>query len=516
MFRKILHIVLEVIFIFTSVLFAQDIDTGVKLINFEKYTNANKYFSSMLNTDSRAEAFYYLGEIYLIMNKPDSAKICFENGIESKNEFPLNYAGLVKINLIDGNLSEAYKNQAIAIDLGNNKNSDVYIALSEAYSKIGYYDKAIDLLNTAQNAELTDKIIYLTLGKTYLSRLNGSEAIKDFDLVLKMDPVNVEALSLKAKVYFLINNYNEAITLLNNAITIDPAYPKVYKELSDVYSILKDYSKAAEYYSKYIDASEVTIEKQKEYASLLYLNKEYEKAISILMGLIKVEPENSTAIRILAYSYLRNEQYDCSKYFFKELFALHLGDYLSSDYENYAELLSQSGNDSLAIEYLDKIIQLDSTRKDILGKISVINFKDKNWYGVISALERKGELTAQEFFDLGKAYYFLQDYSKADSAFNQLSLRIPDLTIAYFWQARVKANFDPESELGLARPFYEKFISLSGEDTVKYKKELIEAYSYMGYYFYLAKDNNRSKSFWQKVYALDPQNVQAIEALKKL
>jgi tetratricopeptide (TPR) repeat protein len=143
-------------------------------------------------------------------------------------------------------------------------------------------------------------------------------------------------------------------------------------------------------------------------------------------------------------------------------------------------------------------------------------FQDKNWTGVISALEQKGELTAQEYFDLGKAYYFMQDYVKADSAFNMLVMKVPDLAIAYFWQARVKTNFDPESEQGLAKPNYELFIQFSQEDTIKFKKELIEAYSYLGYYYYLKEDNANSKLYWQKVYALDPKNNQAIEALKSL
>ena len=85
-----------------------------------------------------------------------------------------------------------------------------------------------------------------------------------------------------------------------------------------------------------------------------------------------------------------------------------------------------------------------------------------------------------------------------------------------FGEARVKTNFDPESDSGLAKPFYEQFISLSKEDTTKFKKELIEAYSYLGYYYFLKEDNSDSKLYWQKVFAFDPKNTQAVEALKVL
>jgi tetratricopeptide (TPR) repeat protein len=265
----------------------------------------------------------------------------------------------------------------------------------------------------------------------------------------------------------------------------------------------------------YIDKSESTSEKQKRYASILYLNKEYEKAIAILEKLIQTETDKSSSIRIIAYSYLRLDAVEASKYYFRDLFSLSGINYLPTDYENYADLLSKTGEDSLAIEYLNKVTDLDSSRKDIYGKMSVLYFKNKKWDGVISALELKGELTAQEYFDLGKAYYFVQDYTKADSAFKMLVIKVPDLAIAYFWQARVQTNFDPESEQGLARPHYEQFLLVSKEDTTRFKKELIEAYSYLGYYYYLTGDSS-SKDYWLKVEAIDPENEQAKAALKEL
>jgi tetratricopeptide (TPR) repeat protein len=191
-------------------------------------------------------------------------------------------------------------------------------------------------------------------------------------------------------------------------------------------------------------------------------------------------------------------------------------DYLPTDYENYADLLSETGNDSLAAEYLYKVFELDSTRTDVLSKISVKCFQNKDWDCVITTLEKKKDITSQEYFDLGKAYYFLQDYTKADTSFGTLISRVPELAIAHFWKARVQANFDPESDSGFARPYYEQFISLSKEDTTKFKKELLEAYSYLGYYFFLQDDKQNSLTNWEKVAAIDPENEQAKAAIEEL
>jgi hypothetical protein len=75
---------------------------------------------------------------------------------------------------------------------------------------------------------------------------------------------------------------------------------------------------------------------------------------------------------------------------------------------------------------------------------------------------------------------------------------------------------DPDTKEGKARPYYEKFIVISGTEQDKYKKELIEAFSYIGYYNLLKMDNVKSREAWKKVKELDPSNKKADEALKTL
>lgn len=600
--KMTLHFLLTIIL--TTNLLAQDLSSGVKFMRDEKYSEAKRTFSSLLNSSSKAEAYFYLGQIYMLQNNLDSAKIYYLNGIKSNSEFPLNYAGLVKVNLAANNLEEAEKNQNQAIEFGNDKNPYVYMALAEAYSnsKVKNYDKAIELINKSLKINSKNINAYMALGKIYLSKGNGSDAIKNFERALDLDKKNPEALTSKAKVYVLINNNDDAISLLNEAITNDSSYSPAYNELAELYANIKDYSKAAENFEKYIAASEVTPEKLKRYASILYISKDYAKTINILEDLIKTEKDNPSSIRILAYSYLKLEEIEKSKTYFEKLFTMPSVDFLISDYENYADLLKKTGNDSLAIEYLSKIFAQDSTRKDVLGDMSVLYFKAKNWDGVISALGKKKTLTAQEYFDLSKAYIFNGDkaisevtqsindklslndeqlgkirpallyyqkdvkdagndpqkitlainklnqniesflitnqkpkwasakaqwseevrtnieldYAKADSALVMLSQKTPNLALAYLWRARVNSSFDPESESGLAKPFYEQFIERAAKDSAKFKKELIESYSYLGYYYYLQNDNAKSKSFWQEVLALDPENKQASDVIKQL
>lgn len=408
-------IILTIIFCRVSII-PQDLSDGIKLIKVEKYNQAKKYFSSYINTSQNSFACFYLGQIYFDDGDFDSAKISFLKGINLNQESAINYAGLFKVNVVQNNLNEAEKNKAKALELNDDKSALVYLVLSQAYSNpvVKQYKSAVEFLNSAVKTDPQYVDAYIELGDAYLNQGDGSNAIKNFDKALELQKGNPEALMCKAGVYSLINDTGDAIKFLNQAISSDSTYAPVYKNLAEVYANLKDYATASKNYAKYINNSEATPENLKRYASMLYINKEYEKAIKILEDNYNSEKDAISTDRILAYSYQRIDNQQKSKYYFEKLFALSNADYLPTDFEYYADLLSKIGQDSLAISYLSKIVSADSSRKDIWGKISILSFKTRDWDGVINALESKKTLTTQEYFDLGKAYMFRGDGNISD------------------------------------------------------------------------------------------------------
>ncbi|GEM_PF-1228440 len=601
--------ILTIIVLFSTILFAQDIKTGIKLYKNERYNAAKKHFLSQIESTKKpkqkAELYFYLGQTYCYSENMDSARFSFLQGLKNDADCALNYAGLAKIDLLTDNKLDFETNMKKALEISDEENQMVLMVLAEAYSnpKIKNFEKALELVDKALSIKSKDySDVYLSKAKVYLGLNNGTEVIKNCENVLDIHPENPEALTLKAKIYLLINLKKEAIVLLEEALKGDSTYSPAYNELAEVYARLKDYTQAYQYYQKYINASEVTIEKQKRLASFLFIDKQYSKCIEILENILPKDDNPESSIRILAYSYMRLDENEKSISFFKQLFGLNLDSYLPTDYENYSDLLSKSGDEMQALEYLKKVVETDSSRKDVFGKMSVLYFKNKDWEGVVYSLKNKGKLTAQEYFDLSKANIFIGDkninsayqglpqklnfndeqtsqlriallyyqaelkdamndstklatalskldnsvssimdkkqrpnwealksdwlnrvkaivgteYAKAESALTSLIEKVPTLAIAYIWQGRVKSNFDPDSEAGLSKPFYEKFIELSNNDTTKFKKELVEAYSYLGYYYYIKENNALALQNWEKVLELDPENVQATAVIKQL
>lgn len=105
---------------------------------------------------------------------------------------------------------------------------------------------------------------------------------------------------------------------------------------------------------------------------------------------------------------------------------------------------------------------------------------------------------------------------KADEIFAEISQRVPDNYLGYFWRARTNAMADPESTEGLAKPYYESALALLETKADASKSLIIECESYLGYYHFLKKDYEQSKVYWNKILQLDPENAIAKQALQEL
>jgi tetratricopeptide (TPR) repeat protein len=156
--------------------------------------------------------------------------------------------------------------------------------------------------------------------------------------------------------------------------------------------------------------------------------------------------------------------------------------------------------------------------------------REKEYSEAIRIYEKKdllGQANVLDIFNLAKNYYNIQDYEKAAQVFERFTSLQPSYVPGYVWWARTLFFLDPESDSGLAKPVYEKILDITRDDTVANKKDRLESYYYLAYYFYhqwvLDKknlDNARNSLMYnQDVLAIDPENAKArmmVDELKKV
>ncbi|HEX6891016.1 MAG TPA: tetratricopeptide repeat protein, partial [Chryseolinea sp.] len=322
-------------------------------------------------------------------------------------------------------------------------------------------------------------------------------------------------------VYLRSRNLTAAQEALTKAIEIDPGYTLAYKELGELFYQLKQGDKAVSNYEKYLALTGKPAIGTLRYAFFLFMAKDFVRANEAFSGLVKKDDVSPLTLRFYAISLFEVGDYQQSRSMFERYFANAQRDEIeASDYAYFGKLLIRQNEDSLAIENLRRSISLEKRQPDLLQLLAETYFKIKKYPEAISAYENLIELrskpSSQDYYSLGRAYYFNKQFEKADTMFIKLIELQPNMTVGYLWGARAKSNLDPESEQGLARPYYEKLIEKASATPEKSRNDLLEAYSYLGYYHFLKQENQLSKSDWQKVITLNPEDAKAREALKAL
>lgn len=504
--------------------FAQNISDGLKAMETDRVQNAHSIFKNLLHKNpENPELYYYMGEVSLKLSKKDSAKLYFNKGIALNPQHSLNYIGLGKLFLEDKNLIEAKKNFDQAIILSEGKNANVFHLIARAYiEKSQNISEAVSLLNKAIALDTKNPDLYVSLGDANLEQNNGGPALTNYEKAAELDKNFSKAYLRIGQLYIRARNFTEATNAFQSVLKVDTTYAPVYRELGELHFQAKQYDKAKEAYKKYMSMADKNVASLTRYASFLFLGKDYPATIETINEIIKMDSSNAILSRLIGYSYYEQEEYQKGMEFMERFFAkVDPQKIIGSDYEYYGKLLYKTGNDSLAAINVKKAIDLDTSKVELHSTLGDIYYHWKKFDEAAKEYNFKiinsKNPTALDYFYLGRTYYFNKEYLKADSAFTKIIELKPDAIAGYLWRGRTNNNMDTEA-VGTfsAKPYYEKVIELALVDPEKNKKDLIEAYMYMGYYHVQNDDNNTAKSFYQKVLELEPNNKEAQEIVKNI
>jgi len=196
------------------------------------------------------------------------------------------------------------------------------------------------------------------------------------------------------------------------------------------------------------------------------------------------------------------------------------------DFVYYGKLLAKNNKDSLAGAILMKAFQMDTTQTELLNQAISAYLKLKNYTMASEIVIRKIMIkkdVANNYYILGKLYYNLHEWHKADSVFSiNISLN-PSNTKGYLWKAWSLVNQDPDSKEVLAKIAFENLIDKAKSDSIKNNQELKQAYSYLAYYYFLQyvktksqTDAITSKGYCEKVLGIESTDEKAKTILKEL
>jgi tetratricopeptide (TPR) repeat protein len=484
------------------------------------------------NASSRAEACFNLGNIYFSDNQLDSAAFYFNKGLVADPLNSLNSIGLTMLK-IKADVKAAELEFINILKLKQNKkNVDIYLAIANAYLFNGVLDNAVIYQEKAKNIKTKYAPVYVVLGDIELAKKNIGEACRNYEQAIYFDDKCKEAYIKYARAYKNVNT-PLAIEKLEALKSKEPSFLLVDRELADIYYSTNNFSKAAELYANYLKSGNSNVTDLTKYAFTLFLGGEFAKSLEVTnLGLAK-SPRNPAFNRLAMYNNVDlkkpAEALAAANLFFNKT---DNPEFTYLDYRYYGQALRDSNKIDLAIPQFENALQIDSTKTDLWKDISDMYSTKSDYVKSISAYSKylnslpEEKKTPDAIMTLGKQYYGLGNDAKitdaaikknalvkADSLFAIIALKEPTGYRGNFWRARTNSALDPETSLGLAKPFYEQTATLvEAKADVKFNQVLVECYSYLGYYYLLQKDNSQSMNYWTKILAIDPTNTTAKKA----
>lgn len=525
-----------------NVLFAQTIDEGKKFLNYEKFQSAQEVFQKILTEHpDNVEAAYWLGQTYL-QNSDNTdtvaAMALYQKMLQANPNSALMMIGVGEVELMQGKTNDARSHFEAAINLTKKRDLDeVLLAVGRANvdAKAGDAVYAVDKLKQAAEYNKKDKEksieIQMALGDAYRKLIDGANATIAYQNVLALDPSNARASFMIGRIYETQGYGQEPIYMryYSDAIREDEKFAPVYYWLYTYY-YQRDVNKARDYLKKYVAVADQDSKNCYAEASLLYVSKLYDQAITKADACISSAGAKAfpNLYGLKAYAYDKKGDSLNAKKYFEEFFAKVNPDKIGpGDYATYAKvLLKFPGSDSLVSYYVGKAVALDTVPAKKLEYVKDIakalydegKFVEAGrWYGKI--LDLKPDYGKVDLYYAGYSDYRGGNYKTADSVFRLYQQKYPEDLYGWYLGARAKEGIDSTSEMGLAKPDYERIIAISDttKDKSTVKDKLIPSYRYMVAYFYNIKHNKDSAVIYNdKILEVDPTDALALKTKEAL
>ncbi|MBL7719270.1 MAG: tetratricopeptide repeat protein [Flavipsychrobacter sp.] len=507
----------------TSGAFAQSLEEGIKMYNYERYSTARTQLEAQAG--SNALANYYVGLSQLGLDDVEGAKATFSKYPED----PANRSGMARVAFVQGNAAEGNK---IAGEVANMAKKKVwepllYAADAITYTKGGDYQQAVNLYKKASETAPDDARVLIGMGDAFRKMSGGGgQSMSSYEKAVEKNPGNSLGYSKIGSLWYSARNYELALESFNKAKDADPTNPLPYGELADAYYRSGNLKKAKENIEKFRELSDKSQDVERRYLDILYLAGYCEEGLRQAEELMKGSNVGAGVYGEYAYLHLRCgdsvKALDNVRIYFSKQKPEKIG---AADYSKYGQILMKNKSLDSAEIYFAKSMEMDTTADRVTNMREIADAfraakefeKSALWYGKLVRSQEKARVT--DYFWWGY-YNYANGYNldTAVMAFRLQEENYPDEVTGPYWRGRTAAAIDSNAKTGLAAPHYEKWLSYMQPDWYSKKKnDLSNAYQYLITYYYNSNDKANLKKYLDEMEKLDPENsfVKQMKELEK-
>lgn len=542
---------------------AQDIEQVKKTIDAEKFSEARKSLKSMVETTpDKGKNYFYLGQVYLALEKQDSAKVYFEKGKVAKDAGHLNLIGLGQLNLLEGNSSAAETNFASALAIAKKKNTEEQIFITQAYLKATNPDasKALAAAKLAVASDPKSALAQIALGDALVANKNVNDAYVAYRTAGELDKTSLRAPLQLAIITRNAQAFPEALKAFNDILAINPSYGPAFREKAET-NLAWAYAKkslfeekiaaALEDYKKYMSLTDVSTDAKIKYADFLILSKKWKELEAEALAIQKLDKVNPKVFKYLGYAYSENGNPDgaiksLTDYMTKvDAKKINGKDYLYLAKAKLATSMDDKGiisnqpKFSEAISDLTKAAELNPNLNTEFTEIGIKLYSGKAYLEAAKLFELAVKNTnsksySRDNFLLGNSILFYAEsktaaqkatltaeFAKANNAYAEAIRISPNTQDVYFYKGqlnRVIGTPEANAQAVLDYEGYVKTVTAKGETEMAkaaVKENLFETYSFIGAN-YATTDKAKAIENFKKAAEINPNDVFVKESLQAL
>jgi len=448
-----------------------------------------------------------------------------------------------KDDMVDTSLALPLIRQAIKID---SKNADIYLIAGDLYMMVNDGSNAIKNYNLAQFADPQSPTAAMKIGYVYVKGRALQQAIPNFEEAIRLNANYAPAYRELGQLYWRAGRLEQSKTNFKKYLELTegniPAktryvnslfyagdYDEVIKNVEEILAVDKsrgymnrlagyscyekenpDYEKALSYMETLFTtvAPEYIIQKDHHYMAriLLKKNQNYTKTVDEMNNLkTQLEREKtrySTAAAAEKPKYKASVDELTAKLTNLEKSTAQANKEIDRAFTEYEKALNFKRTDPNAA--------MTSQERAILSEMASNYYAfrryDKAAKAWLKLIDPAKENNVADYMQVGRAYYNGEKYKSADSVFNIVLKKSPDYLPAYTYIARTYSKMDPDTKLGLAKPKFEKLLSVAAKDSTKNQTEMMEALTYLGYFNMENGNYTKAKDYYNRMINLDPSN----------
>lgn len=425
-------------------------------------------------------------------------------------------------------LAEERLLKAIELDPGE---KDAHRMLSNIYMSMEEYTKAENVFLTLRELDPEDPDVYYALADLHRYLKNYRKAAEYYREAYDAHPVSLKPLELASELAFKAKDMVLAQELYSIMVEAEPDNIQVLKAFADLALINKDTTKGLETVRKISELDSATNSDRIRYGAILFEFGKVDSSLSILMEVLQSDPDNSEAMHLISRIYRSQKDFLNSDAYAERLVKAHPGDprgYINlalnafdndkpedvidilgslSDtfHENFsiqyilgmAYYLSE--NDSLALVYLNRSVELNETATQAWHAIAVMEDKNRNFSRsdkIYLNLIDQDSLDAQAYNNY--AYSLVERNINFDKAmkFARKALDLDPDNAAYLdtygWIQYKRGN------LKIALEYIERSAELNDKNEV-----ILE---HLGDVYRALDNTEESLKYYQKVLQINPDN----------